>query len=221
MFKKVLVAEDMDSINGGLSKALHSLGITNFDHAKYCDDALLKVKKARLDNEPYDLLISDLSFIKDHREQKLKSGDELVVAVKNELPNIKTIVFSVEDRKQRVQRLVDKVGVDAFVGKGRNGLFELKKAIEIVYANESYLSQDIAQVMRNKEVLEINEYDINVLQHLANGYNQDQISELFKNDNIKPNSLSSVEKRINKLKTYFKASNTIHLIALTKDIGLI
>ena len=221
MFKKVLVAEDMDSINEGLSKTLRSIGITNIHHAKYCDDALLKVKKAKLDNEPFDLLISDLSFIKDHREQKLTCGDELVVAVKNELPEIKTIVYSIEDRKIRVQNLVNKVGVDAFVCKGRNGLTELKKAVRNSLHNESYISQDIAHALRNNEVLEINDYDISVLTHLSKGYSQDQIAALFKSKDIKPFSLSTLEKRINKLKVYFKANNTIHLIALTKDIGLI
>lgn len=221
MFNKVLVAEDMDSINEGLSKTLNSLGVTNIHHAKYCDDALLKVKRAKLDKDPYDLLISDLSFVKDHREQKLSCGDDLVVAVKNELPKIKTIVYSIEDRKQRVQNLVNKVGVDAFVCKGRHGLTELKKAIGLVSNNESYISQDIAHALRNNEVLEINDYDISILTHLSKGYGQDEIATLFKGKDIKPFSLSTIEKRINKLKVYFKANNTIHLIALTKDIGLI
>lgn len=221
MFKKVLVAEDMDSINEGLSKTLRSIGITNIHHAKYCDDALLKVKKAKLDNEPFDLLISDLSFIKDHREQQIACGDELVVAVKTELPEIKTIIYSIEDRKLRIKNLVHKVGIDAFVSKGRNGLKELKSAVGVVSNNESYISQDIAHALRNNEVLEINDYDISVLTHLSNGYSQDQIAALFKSKDIKPFSLSTVEKRINKLKVYFKANNTIHLIALTKDIGLI
>ena len=35
------------------------------------------------------------------------------------------------------------------------------------------------------------------------------------------NSNSSIEKRINKLKTYFKANDNVHLIAITKDLGLI
>jgi len=221
MFNKVLVAEDMDSINEGLSKTLNSLGVTNVHHAKYCDEALLKVKRAKLDKDPYDLLISDLSFVKDHREQKISCGDDLVVAVKSELPKIKTIVYSIEDRKQRVQNLVNKVGVDAFVCKGRHGLTELKKAIGLVSNNESYISQDIAHALRNNEVLEINDYDISILTHLSEGYGQDEIATLFKSKDIKPFSLSTIEKRINKLKVYFKANNTIHLIALTKDIGLI
>jgi hypothetical protein len=42
----------------------------------------LQVKKALKDNDPYDLLISDLSFKIDHRQNRLTCGDELIEAVK-------------------------------------------------------------------------------------------------------------------------------------------
>ena len=41
MFKKVLIAEDLDSINGGLKATLGTLGIDDITHVKYCDDAIL------------------------------------------------------------------------------------------------------------------------------------------------------------------------------------
>ena len=221
MFKKVLVAEDMDSISEGLNSTLQSMGITNIHHAKYCDDAFLKIKKAKQDQEPFDLLISDLSFVEDHRKQQLTSGDDLAVAVKKELPKLKTIIFSIEDRKQRIKNLINKVGVNAFVCKGRNGLTELTKAVEVVYNNKSFISKEIANKINNKEIFEITDYDIKILKYLSKGYNHNEISEIFKTKNIKPFSLSTLEKRINKLKTYFKAKNSIHLIAKTKDSGLI
>ncbi len=220
MFKKVLVAEDMDCISDGLNKTLQSIGITNIHHAKYCDDALLILKKAKQDLEPFDLLISDLSFAKDHRKQKLSSGNELVVAVKKELPTVKTIIFSVEDRKQQIKKIINKIGVNAFVCKGRNGLTELKKAVDVVYKNESFISEEISKKL-NTPVFEITDYDIKLLEHLSKGYSHNEIAKIFKQKNIKPSSLSTLEKRMNKLKTYFKAKNNIHLIAITKDTGLI
>jgi hypothetical protein len=45
----------------------------------------LQVKKALKDNDPYDLLISDLSFKIDHRH-RLTCGDELIEAVKKFSP---------------------------------------------------------------------------------------------------------------------------------------
>ena len=102
MFKKVLVAEDLDSISITVGLALTELSVPEIHHAKYCDDVFLKVKKAILDNAPYDLLVSDLSFKTDHRENKLDLGDDLIAAVKKAQPDIKTIVFSIEDKSFRI-----------------------------------------------------------------------------------------------------------------------
>ena len=82
MFKKVIIAEDFDSINLAVMQVLSDIGVTEIHHAKYCDDAQLKIKKAILDNDPFDLLISDLSFKSDHREVKLASGEELIAWAK-------------------------------------------------------------------------------------------------------------------------------------------
>jgi hypothetical protein len=57
MFKKVLIAEDLDSISIAVVQALESLSIEVIQHSKYCDDAFFTSKKSP-DNDPYDLLIS-------------------------------------------------------------------------------------------------------------------------------------------------------------------
>ena len=50
---------------------------------------------------------------------------------------------------------------------------------------------------------------------------QEDISFQFKNNQTSPSSLSSIEKRLNKLKIQFKAINSIHLVSIVKDVGLI
>jgi hypothetical protein len=42
---------------------LQAISISDIYHAKYCDDALVKIKKAIHDNAPYDLLISHSKLI--------------------------------------------------------------------------------------------------------------------------------------------------------------
>ncbi len=221
MFTKVLIAEDMDDINTGVLTVLSKLEIGKIDHAQYCDDADLKAKKARKDKKPYDLLITDLSFVKDYREQQLNSGEELIVKLKADQPNLKVIVYSVEDKLQRVRRLVTEHGIDAYVCKGRKSLQELTNAIKKVYDGEQYLSQKIGSALSPKNDMEIDDYDIGLLKLLSKGLSQDEIAKDLKNRSISPNSLSSIEKRLSKLKIYFKANNAIHLIANAKDLGLI
>jgi len=222
MFKKVLVAEDFDSISMTVGQALEELSVSEIHHAKYCDEAFLKVKKALFDEAPYDLLISDLSFKTDHRENKLNSGDELIAAAKKAQPDIKTIVFSIEDKSFRIKSLFNDLGINAFVAKGRNSIPELKKAIQAVFDNNSkILSQELSHILRDKSLIEIEAYDISLLTLLSRGLILDEIALDFKNSGIIPNGSSSIEKRINKLKIFFKANNNVHLIAITKDLGLI
>jgi two-component system capsular synthesis response regulator RcsB len=222
MFKKVIIAEDFDSINLGIEQALRDLGIVHFQHSKYCDDAFLKIRKANLDQEPYDLLISDLSFKEDYREVKIASGDELIQQVRTQQPNIKIIAYSVEDKSYRIKSLFENAGVDGFVLKGRNSIEELKKAIDLVAnTDQKYISPEIASLIQEKNNYEIDDLDILILKHLSVGTPQDNITETFKELGIKPNSKSTIEKRISKLKDFFKANTTIHLISITKDMGLI
>ena len=82
MFKKILIAEDHDNCHWGIKKNAHDLNIAQADQTYYCDDALLKIERALYDNEPYGLLITDLSFDTDHREQKLTNGKELIEAAR-------------------------------------------------------------------------------------------------------------------------------------------
>lgn len=221
MFKKVILADDLVSINLGMLTVLDTLKIGQVETVQYCDDAFLRIKRAFQDQDPFDLLITDLSFKKDHRDQNYPSGESLIEALYAEYPELPIIVYSIEDRIQRVRKLLTQNGVNAYVCKGRRGLIELKEAIQAVYEQELYVSPQVAPALSKKTDLEIDDFDILVLKHLSLGLSQDQISQQLKNDGVSPNSLSTIEKRLNKLRIQFKANNAIHLVAIVKDLGLI
>jgi len=221
MFQKVILADDLVSINLGMLTVLDTLGIGQVDSVPYCDDAFLRITRAFQDQEPYDLLITDLSFKKDHRDQNYPSGEALIEGLRAEHPNMPIIVYSIEDRIQRVRKLLTQNGVNAYVFKGRRGLVELKEAVQVVYGQETYVSPQVAAALSKKTDLEIDDFDILVLKHLSMGLMQDQISQQLKDDMVYPNSLSTIEKRLNKLRIQFKANNAIHLVAIVKDLGLI
>lgn len=221
MFGKVLVAEDMDDISKGVVTTLRELGITDIHQVQYCDDALLKIKKAALDGAPFELLITDLSFNLDHRTQKISSGDVLASAVKQEQPEIKIIMYSIEDRAMKIRHLIKDLGIDAYVSKGRHGLKDLSKSVELVFDNKPYLSEQISHALNPHQDFEVQEFDLILLDKLSRGKSQEEISAELKNEGVRPSSLSTIEKRLNKLKIEFKANNAIHLVAKVKDLGLI
>lgn len=222
MFQKVITTDDLDSINVAVVQTLQELAIPDIQHAHYCDEAYIKIKKAQQDNLPFDLLITDLSFKTDHRNEKLQSGEELISEVKKLQPHIKILVFSIEDKTHRIKNLIKNEGINGYILKGRNSLVELKKAIVNIYHNDRiYLSPELAHVIHDKTLLEIEKYDIELLKSLSKGYTQDDIAIAFRENGITPYGSSSIEKRINKLKIFFKANNNVHLIAIAKDLGLV
>lgn len=221
MFKKVLISDDLGSINKGVLTVLNSLGISDIKQVQYCDDAYLQIKSAIRNKEPFDLLITDLSFKPDHRASKLQSGEELIKQLHTENISIKTIAYSVEDRFQKVRTLINDYQTNAYVCKGRKGLEDLSSAIHAVYNDEVFLSDQVKNALSKENNLEIDYYDLALMKQLSLGHSKDQISDFFKSNNVVPSSLSSIEKRQSKLLVTFKATNATHLISIVKDLGLI
>lgn len=221
MFKKVLISDDYSSINQGVLAVLEQAGITNVKQVQYCDDAYLEIKSAILKGEPYDLFITDLNFKTDHRSQKYPSGEVLTAQLRQEYPEFKIIIYSVEDRLQKVRYLINTVKVNAFVCKGRDGLEDLSKAINSVQENILFLSTNVQHALHSRNDLEINDCDIKLLSLLASGKSKEAISKQFKESDVSPSSLSSIEKKQGKLLDQFRAKNATHLIGIVKDLGLI
>lgn len=221
MFKKILIAEDHEMINLSVQRTVQDLKIAYTDHVFYCDDALEKIKKALRENTPYDLIITDLYYDDDHRPQNLKNGKEMIAAVKQVQPEIKVIFFSGEHKSGVIDSLFTELHIDGFVRKGRNDAKELKKAIDIVFNGEKYLSLDLKQDIKKLNSFEFSTYDITLVSLLSQGVFQKNIPTFLQNNNIKPNSLSSIEKRLTHLKEELKINNNEQLVAFCKDLGLI
>ncbi|WP_345991284.1 response regulator [Chryseobacterium sp. Chry.R1] len=221
MFKKILIAEDHESINLSVQKTLEDLNIPNVDYVYYCDDALAKVHKSIRENEPYDLLITDLYYEEDHRQQNIKDGRDLIQQIKALQPSLKVIVFSAEHKSGIIDSLFKEYHINGYVRKARNDSKELKKSIASVYINENYLSLDLKQEIKKLNSYEFSAYEITLVSLLSKGVLQKNIPDLLQEKNIKPNSLSSVEKKLNSLKEDLEVTSNEQLVAFCKDIGII
>lgn len=222
MFQKVLIAEDLDSINLAIDHVVKELAIAEIHQVKYCDDALPKIKRALADGAPFDLLISDLSFKEDGRKVALSTGEELITAVRSLQPDIRVLVYSVEDKNYRIKSLFEVQKINGFVLKGRDSIFQLKNAIQALAATDDlFLAPEMKHILLDKTSERIDELDIQILKHLSLGILQEEIEQVFREKGIFPNSKSTIEKRLGKLKILFRATNTVHLIAISKDLAII
>ncbi|WP_294220307.1 response regulator [uncultured Chryseobacterium sp.] len=220
MFKKVLIVEDQEVANLGITQTLEGLSISHFEFVTYCDEALKRLKKAVAENDPYDLLIADLSFEKDHIRQELKNGQELIREAKRLQPELKVVVFSVEKRPKVIDDLYKIYGINGFVSKARNDGKELRNAIERVSKGETIISQNILNSIRNIPFA-LDAYDLKLLELLATGSKQNEIQAYLKDHQMQPHSIRSIEKRLNELRDSFGAKNNVEMIVICKDIGLI
>ncbi|MFP3592167.1 response regulator [Chryseobacterium sp. SIMBA_038] len=221
MFKKILIAEDHEMGSLSIQKTLEDLNIPNIDHVYYCDDAIAKAQKSIRENAPYDLLITDLSFEEDHREQTIKDGKELIEKIREIQPSLKIIVFSGEHKSGIIDSLFTESKINGYVRKARNDSRDLKKAIASVYVNENYLSLDLKQDVKKLNNYEFSTYDLTLVSLLSQGVLQKNIPVYLQNNNMRPNSLSSVEKKLNSLKEDLGVTSNEQLVAFCKDLGVI
>lgn len=221
MFKKVLIAEDHESTNISVRKTLEDLGIADKEFRYYCDDALKLIEIALRQEDPFDLLISDLSFEEDKNIQKIAGGRELIKAARQLQPGLKVVVFSLENSIPVVDELFENIEIDAYVRKARYDVVDLKRAIEAVFKNKKYRSADLMQNKRIEKSYDFKDFDVKIITLLCNGMPQKNIPDYLQQHNIKPSGLSSVEKRLNSIKTALNISNNEQLIAYCKDKKII
>jgi DNA-binding NarL/FixJ family response regulator len=221
MIDKVIIAEDHESANLSVEKTIQELRITQSDYVFYCDDAFTKIQLAKQKGEPYDLLITDLLFDADGTVQKIGNGFDLIRAVRAVQPGIRILVFSGEDRPAMIDKLFTQYEVDGYVRKARHDIKELKLAFDALSKGQQYYPRAIAQLVKQSNTYEFTEFDINIIRLLSQGYQQNQISDYFIQNNIKPSSLSMIEKRLKQIRDELEFSKNEQLVLFCKETGIL
>ncbi|PHQ29920.1 DNA-binding response regulator [Leeuwenhoekiella nanhaiensis] len=221
MFKKVLIAEDFQGDNKSIVDTLKAeLTIPEVQEEFYCDKAYNRLQVACQTPEAFELLITDLSFKENHSPRSLTNGVELITAARKLQPDLKIIVNSMEEQAVKIKGLFEKHHINAYVCKGRQSLDELVKAIHAVALGNTYLSPQI-DLNTAKNVFELDEVDLFILKDLAEGFSKKEIRFRLKKIDLRPNSESSIDKRVSKLFDEFGAKNSTELVAKLIREGLI
>ncbi|MFC4209910.1 response regulator [Pedobacter lithocola] len=221
MIKKVLIAEDHSMASISIVKIMEDLSIPEILYTYYCDDALMHIRKAIQVEAPFDLLVTDLSFEADHREQHLKNGEQLIASARAIQPSLKVLVFSGEGRPAIIGALYRDLVIDAYVRKGREDSAELNAAMKVIDANKLYMPAEIRRSVNQKNSFEFSTLDVTIVSLLSSGTKQKNIPAFLQANAIKPSGLSSVEKRLSTMREVLGFSNNEQLIAYCKDFGII
>ncbi|SHL14137.1 DNA-binding response regulator, NarL/FixJ family, contains REC and HTH domains [Chitinophaga jiangningensis] len=219
MIKKVLVAEDHEIVNISVQKTLEDLAVQDISYAYYCDDALYKITQAFNAGNSYDLLITDLHFEADGHKQTLSGGIELITAARKVQPDLRILIFSLENRTAVIDNLYKNYHIDGFVAKARNDARALKEAINEIGQYRNYYPHHYRQSTNKKNAYSFSEYDINIITLLAQGMLIKDIPKYLQQKGIKPSGLSTIEKRLNQMKEALGFTKNEQLVAYCKDTG--
>jgi len=180
MYTRVLIAEDHDSDKNSMVSHLKDLGISTIDQVQFCDDALLRIRKRIHEKQPYELLITDLSFTPTFGKDTIVTGQELISKIQELQPTIKIIVFTSNDKQFVIKSLTETLHIHGYVCKGLQGLKELTAAVKTVFKGEPYYCPVAKGALEQRNVLEIGDYELIILKLLAEGKKQKDISVYLK-----------------------------------------
>lgn len=220
-FENILVTEDQEMANLSLRITLEVLQLPRPQYAYYCDHALTMIAAAIRDGRPYDLLVTDLYFQVDGTTKQLPDGMGLIKSAKQLQSGLKVLVFSTESRQAAIRRLYDEFHIDGFVRKARGDAQELKRAIEQIGENKRYFPRDFRSTATQNNQHSFTIYDKTIIRLLADGYAQKEIPKWLENNDMRPSGLSSVEKRLNLIKTAMGFTKNEQLVLFCKEMGLI
>ena len=221
MIDKVIIAEDQESANLSVQKTMEEMRIRHIDHVFYCDDALSKIQIAKQKGQPYDLLITDLYFEADGSFQKIGGGFDLIKSVRSFQPGIMILIFSAENRPATIDMLFNNYEIDGYVRKARHDAKELKSALDALSKGQRYYPQALVQLVKKSNAYEFTEFDIKIIRLLSQGYQQNEIPDYLKQHNIKPSSLSTIEKRLNQIRHELGFSKNEQLVLFCKETGIL
>ncbi|MES2275981.1 MAG: response regulator [Bacteroidota bacterium] len=220
MFEKVLVAEDQEIANLSLRRTLEDLSIPKPDYAHHCESAVAQVRKALDEGRPYDLLVTDLYFEPEGGAEQM-NGETMIKALKGLQPHLKVLVFSAEARAAVIQSLFDDLGIDGFVRKARGDAQELKAALDRITEGRRHYPREARAGTGHQNLHTFTDYDKTVIRLLFEGFSQQAISDHLETHGIQPSSLSSIEKRLNLIRTAMGFNKNGQLVVFCKEIGLI
>lgn len=217
MFNKILIVEDFESLFKAIKIIAKELLYTPIiDQAFDYEEARIKIQTAKANQVPYDLLTIGLSFPPIDKEQKLIEKKELIRALKKEQPSLKIIVLSTDSKYCTEKLLQDNFPIDAVINDGKDNMKELKTAITEIYKGNTYISKTEQESYANK----ITAKDVELVRLLTSKKIK-EISVIFKTQNIKACSISSINQRIKYLKETVHAKSIGELIIIFSQLGFL
>jgi DNA-binding NarL/FixJ family response regulator len=161
-----------------------------------CQTAFKLIKQAEITDTPFDVALIDIS-IPEYREQKLLSGTDVAILIRNTFPDCIIIMLTMHNESLVLFNAYKQVSPEGFISKNDIDFEMFPEIFDRIVNVENYFSPSINNAIQQllKKNLSWDEFDTQILLFLEKGI---QTKDLKHYINI---SQSTIEKRKVALKT--------------------
>jgi len=183
-----------------------------------CQAAFKLIKQAEITETPFDVALIDIS-IPEYREQKLLSGTDVAIIIRNTFPDCIIIMLTMHNESLVLFNTYKQVSPEGFISKNDIDFEMFPEIFDRIVNVENYFSPSINIAIQQllKKTLSWDEFDSQILLFLEKGI---QTKDLPKYINL---SLSTIEKKKAAIKTQILNQKVTdkELIAKCKQLNLI
>jgi DNA-binding NarL/FixJ family response regulator len=216
----ILIVDDHPFIIEGYKNAITRYKPKKFEfcisQANDCESAYKIITNP--ETEAYDIAFLDISMPA-YEEKGIYSGEDLAKLINEFMPGCKIILLTMYTELLKIKTIIKTINPSGLVIKNDLTFDELLFAFDKVIKNEIYYSQSVQKILdlSEKDVIEIDQFDTQILFHLSKGTKLNDIPQYI------PISLGAIERRKLNLKELFKVQDgsDIDLIREAKNKGVL
>lgn len=191
---------------------------TIFHKGTDCQAAFKLIKQAEITETSFDVALIDIS-IPEYREQKLLSGTDVAILIRNTFPDCIIIMLTMHNESLVLFNAYKQVNPEGFISKNDIDFEMFPEVFDRIVNVENYFSPSINNAIQLllKKTLSWDEFDTQILLLLEKGIQTKDLPEYI---NL---SLSTIEKRKAAIKTQILNQKVTdkELIAKCKQLNLI
>lgn len=191
---------------------------TIFHKGTDCHTANKLIKQAEITETPFDVALIDIS-IPEYREQKLLSGTDVAILIRNTFPDCIIIMLTMHNESLVLFNAYKQVNPEGFISKNDIDFEMFPEVFDRIVNIENYFSLSINNAIQQllKKTLSWDEFDTQILLFLEKGIQTKDLPEYI---NL---SLSTIEKRKAAIKTqiFIQKVTDKELITKCKQLNLI
>lgn len=220
---RILVVDDHQLMAEGIVGALKQIS-EHYDIVSFnsCDEAFEHLEEA-VDQNPFDILFTDLSFENIDEDSLIDGGESLIRKVREEGISLKIGVITGHTETNRVFNVITNVKPDAYILKNQCTKDELTFAIQQMKRNIPFYSHEIHHKIMKRNVVQIqmDEVAIQILKQLPKQSKIINLEGMIKKADGKHMRIRAIENKLANLRIDLNAKNNTDLVLKAKELGII